>query len=651
MEQILKDFNIYFDKSIPNKLSIGIVPKISQFFESDIPMCDLIKQYKSDMQEKINFYIICDMSSSMGMKITENKIQAITYNTRKICIPDNISKKRQSIGYISCSLISHIFQKKLKESNMSGDIHLIPFNSNITYVKEYKNVKDIDDIDYDIFNYLNSIPLGKGTYIKNALEYVNNSVKQFNDNSMNLVIIFTDGDFQDFNQSLSTYLLLQKSHNTEVACVSMGYNTNINIIKKFNRNDNYYIADFISKSKDNILDIIPNVFNNLLYNIINKNKYNHVKTLSIRINEKPQFNRNKYKIQRFKQSSNNDIFLFDENSSYIDCDDNTWDGYHFINNIYYPVNDNTISNVSNSLTSVYALIDIDTFKEIQFVDNDNFVYKVNLNDIKNDSKLTIFLEILHKLKSIKSAYNDSDNDIFKNIFNLKKRLFHDKNNKDLQTQIFNEIKKINNMFLLHLSKIKFFQKYITDTNINSKHEENMKQYALGQISDLFVIINNIKNKLFNTRDDTKYNTSTFTRCTSQYKSNIQVTNVIQTLPSINDDSTLCKICTCNISDMCNIFCGHIVTCGNNECMKYMDGIGKCIVCRSSNSNIINFVKVILDDCGYDCVNCKTLENNKKSDYLFECGHVGYCLHCTNNNKSFNCHRCKKVVKILCRMYV
>jgi hypothetical protein len=60
MNNVLDFFDIYYDKTIKNKLSICIFPKIQHI--TNIEIYELINAHKHNFNPKIHLYIACDIS-------------------------------------------------------------------------------------------------------------------------------------------------------------------------------------------------------------------------------------------------------------------------------------------------------------------------------------------------------------------------------------------------------------------------------------------------------------------------------------------------------------------------------------------------------------------------------------------------------------
>jgi hypothetical protein len=680
-------FNIYCDKSIQNKLSLCIFPKS----QNGVPI-NIGEYLKSNFSEnkKIHVYIVCDISNSMNNDISANPLTKINYNNREIIIPDNISKNRKSIGFTTTALIGHILHTESKIANISTNIHVLPFSTCVKNYKFYENVEKNDDIDKNIFQDLLSESNNNkngGTFLSFPLRKINNLIQNTDEEDIKIVLILTDGALNDNEESLKEYHNLLNYRNISIGCVSMGYNTDIKTIKSLNSHGYFYVGDFLCENpnSNNLLDIMPYILYNLFSNIScekENNNNNNIKSLSII--SKNFYNKNDYcKKKRTSQYESCEIFEYNnykleiwnvdsdydsdtefkkiKSFNYIDCDDYKWDISHFLNDIYYPIDKNKICFVNNTMTPIYIVINYDINTKLYFSvtlekeKGKNILVNINIDidKLQNNINATNFFEMLEKTNSLIKHY--SYKDIFKNITGLKDRLKTNRNDINNYELLLEEIKNLNKNFLLHLEKLNNFLSIINNHDISESNsiEKFIVSFSKETIRNSINFIKNKKSELFNPHNtNTKLHTTTSMRHASNYKSLISLKKSNTELVNL-DDSIMCKICMSNVSNMCNIYCGHISTCSDNECIKYMDDIEKCILCRNNRNKITGLIKVLLDDNLYDCVLCKMENKENKCNYLFDCGHVGFCDDCVNKSQSkfFDCHQCKKKVRILCKIFI
>jgi hypothetical protein len=685
MENILDSFDIFYDKAIDNKLSICIFPKIQNI--TNIEISELINKHKDKFNPKIHLYIVCDISGSMDTVISDVSLENINYNDRNIKLPEKISKTRKSIGFTASALLSHILQNEIIKTNLSANLHIIPFSRDINSYKYYENIEKIDDIDYLVFEHLVSIEEKNGaTIIEKALRKINkliyNEPKE-NSEDIKIVFILTDGDFNNVDKAKEKYNKLLTHKNISIGCVSMGRNTTQEIIKQFNVDKYYYFADFISNTDNNVLDIIPYIFYNLLNYVFTNNVKKiseNTKTLSIRVinntyklkkRNKPkknmyesceiiEYNGSRVEIwnveSEYEDEYENEIereFQNIKKYDYFDCDDKKWDKTHFTKEIYYPVSDNKMSYSNNCMTPIYALVSYDENTILTFITNERSV-NVNIDNIKSNITMTQYLEILQKTIYIAKIYEEN---IFKNIIKLKNQISCDKskfNYDEHYIKILGEIKKINESFHLHLSKLSEFMNICSQISENNEYEKYIKIFTIDKILSVVEFIKNKKKELFNPRNKSELYTISSIRQASTYKSLISLKAKNENTNNFtHSDNIACKICMLKPSNMCNIHCGHVVTCDSDICLSYMNDIDSCIVCRNQNSKISSFIKILLDENYYRCVMCSGGHSCNNAEYLLDCGHVGFCDECVmkETSKIFNCHRCKKKSKILCRIFI
>lgn len=365
------------------------------------------------------------------------------------------------------------------------------------------------------------------------------------------------------------------------------------------------------------------------------------------------FIHNGYKLEIWNVESENDAdteFEKLKRYTYSECDDEKWENCHFINEIYYPINNNKKSYVNNCMTSLYALVNYDENTKFNFVVDDSKNIAFNISDIESNITITPLLEMMDKIKKMGELYK---NDIFKNLIEIKNKIKYDRNNSEMHKNFLDEIKKINNSFHLHLSKLSKFLHDISEFNPNNNHEDYIKTLTKENLLSTISFIKNKKGELFNSRNTSELYTTTSIRHASTYKSLVSLRDRKNESKDIScnntqQDNIMCKICMFNVSNMCNMHCGHIVTCNGHECLSYMEDINHCIVCRNDTSQITGLMEILLDENLYKCMLC-----DKNSEYLFDCGHVGFCDNCVAKSelKIFDCHRCKKKVKILCKIFI
>jgi hypothetical protein len=670
-------FDFYIDTSIENKTALCIIPKISHVL--NINIAEMIDNRTNKEQDKLDVFIICDLSSSMKCKITDNPLQNITYNGRTLNIPKKIANSRLAIEYATIALISHILQNELLKTNINTNLHIIPFSENTHECVSFINIEDIQmypDIDYTIFDYLTkNFKSSIGTNIHHAFKHVNNMMNNINPEDKKIVIVLTDGIFNDNLKAIYEYEQLNKNLNISIGCISMGNNTDINMIKKFNIGGYLYIGDFISKNKNNcIFDIIPCILYNLLYKVFDNTPNTDIANISLNIKNKydliPEIHDVGCKYRDYNVCDCGDDY---------DCDYDDFELVKFDNfevkiwnlkknnvtkinrklpiKIKYPLNNIEKSYIYNCITPIYTIINQhDINQEINIKINDNIYIELNLEKIHNDNKFIELLEINDNLNIISDIF---ENNIFKDILNFNKLIKcynnNDANIKKFHEKKIKELKKLNDIFLNNLNLINKYNFNLSKIITKSQHELNLKSYTIDKLHIIKQKIFDKKLEMFNERNNNIIYSETSIRQMSKYKSMIYLKIDENTDKSINDNinSELCKICLHNKSIVCNINCGHITTCDYLECKKYVENINKCIICRLPISNISGTCIINIDKYEYNCIVCQNKGEIQCSKYLFDCGHVGLCDNCTNQKKSifFDCHRCKKKVKILCSIFL
>lgn len=676
--QVYESFDFFHDARHPNKTAVCIIPKIQHTL--NINISELISSHNHKHQGKLHTYVICDMSSSMKEQISHIPLQNVIYNDRRLNIPENISRSRTCIAFSTIALISHILQKESLCADIKTNLNIIPFSNDVHECITFTNIEDINqhkDIDYTVFDYLaNKCKTGVGTRINKALKYTNDKIQELDPDEMKIVIILTDGAFNNEVKAIHEYEQLNNNPNIAVGCVAMGKNTRNNMIKRFNIGEYFYMGDFLSgKKEESILDIIPHVLYNLLHEVFSNYALSSIFNVELGLKDKYIEGARKKRKTKPRKSleeiyKNCEIFKYGEyeveiwnvesdNDEYeTDDDDKIRERENFKSGIIYPINNINKAYIGNCMTPIYALIYHDINPDITVTVNENNSFQLDYSSIEDNIQIIDLLEINDKLNGINSTY---DKNIFSNILHIKRNLkvTNIEGHDYLHKKKLEELKKLNNMFVKHYNILSKFEIKVMEYKPTNQHEYNLKMFTICRINDTTQKMSEKKLEMFNPRNKNELYTESSIRHASHYKSIMLLKKVGETIPHICCDSTLCKICLDDKSIVCNINCGHIATCGNLECMKYIENINKCIVCRTPISNISGIFKIELDEYAYDCISCRNTNLQDQTHkvncvrYLFECGHVGFCDDCTQNKdvKIFSCHRCKKKVKILCSIYI
>lgn len=113
--------------------------------------------------------------------------------------------------------------KRLKSSKVhnSFDISFIPFSENFDESYGIKNVKDLNED--DTFNPFDYIKEPKGTYLENALIYINGLSEKYlklneGKNRQVLIQILSDGEIDDYSESIKIIEKIKQNERITISC-------------------------------------------------------------------------------------------------------------------------------------------------------------------------------------------------------------------------------------------------------------------------------------------------------------------------------------------------------------------------------------------------------------------------------------------------